>query len=108
MAERAADGAAIAGLPVADLQQRLVHDRQARAHHVGEFEVALARHGADLERAVRLADIGQPFDPVEIDDVVGLHEAEIEHRHQRLPAGQQLGVLEAAEQPDGVGDRAGS
>ena len=38
--------------------------------------------------------------------MVGLHEAEIEHRHQRLPAGQKLGVVEAAEQRDGVGDRA--
>ena len=52
MAERAADGAAVAGLAVPDLQQRLMHDRPARAHRLGEFEIALARHGADLERAV--------------------------------------------------------
>jgi hypothetical protein len=82
MAERAADGAAIAGLPVPDLEQRLVHDRPARAHHVGVFEIALARHGADLERAVSLADIGQPLHAVEIDDVVGLHEPKVEHGHQ--------------------------
>ncbi len=41
-----------------------------------------------------VADIGQALDPVEVDDVVGLHEAEVEHRHQRLAAGQQLGVLQ--------------
>ena len=53
---------------------------------VGEFEIALARHGADLERAARLADVGQALHAVEIDDVIGLHEAHVEHRHQRLPA----------------------
>ena len=54
----------------------------------------------------RLADVGQALDPVEIDDVVGQHEPHVEHRHQRLPAGQQLGVVEPAEQADDVGDRA--
>ena len=60
---------------------------------------------ADLERAAGFADVGQALDPVEIDDVVGLHEPEVEHRHQRLPARQQLGVLQTAEQRDGLVDR---
>ena len=106
MTERAADGAAVAGLAVADVLDRLVHQRDALAYHVGEFDVALARHRADLERAVRLADVGETVDLVEVDDVVGLHEPHVEHRHHRLPAGQQLGVVEAAEQRDGVADRA--
>ena len=106
MAQRAAERAAIARLAVADLLDRLVHQRAALAHHIGEFEVALARHGADLERAVVLADVGQAIDAVEIDDMVRQHEAHVEHRHQRLPAGEQLGVLQPAEQADGVGDRA--
>ena len=61
---------------------------------IGEFELALARHGADLERPVAVADIGEALDPVEIDDVVRQHEAHVEHRHQRLAAGQKLGVVE--------------
>ena len=105
MTERAADGAAVAGLPVSDLQQRLVHDRPARLDHVGEFEFALARHGADLEHIAGFADVGQSFHAIEVDDVVGLHEPEIQHRHQRLAARQQLGVLQAAEQLDGIVDR---
>ena len=104
MAERAADGAAVAGLAVADVLDRLMHQRDALAHDVGEFDVALARHGADLERAVGLADVGQAVDLVEVDDVVGLHEAHVEHRHHRLPAGEELGVVEPAEQADGVAD----
>ena len=82
-----------------------MQDRPARPHHVGEFEIALARHGADLERAAGFADVGQAFDAVEIDDVVGLHETEVEHRHQRLSARQQLGVVETAEQRHGLVDR---
>ena len=104
MTQRTAERAAIAGLPMPDLHDRLVHQRAAPAHQVGEFDVALARHRADLERAVAVADVAQALDPVEIDDVVGQHVAHVEHRHQRLPAGEQFGVVEAAEQADDVGD----
>ena len=56
------------------------------------------------ERAVRFADVGEAVDLVEVDDVVRLHEPHVQHRHHRLPAGQQLGVVEAAEQRDGIAD----
>ena len=106
MAQRAAERAAVAGLAVPDLGDGLVHQRAASAHQFGEFDVALARHRADLERAVLLADVAQAVDAIEIDDVVGQHVAHIEHRHQRLAAGQQFGVVEARQQRDGVGDAA--
>ncbi len=48
MAERAAERAAVAGLAMADLEDRLVHEREAPLHAVGEFEIALARHRAEL------------------------------------------------------------
>ena len=104
MAERPADGAAVAGLAVADLLDRLVHQRAARADHVGEFEVALARHGADLERVAALPDVGQAVHAIEVDHVVRQHEAHVEHRHERLAARKQLGVLQAAEQTHDLGD----
>ena len=46
------------------------------------------------------------LDLVQIDDMVGQHETHVEHGHQRLPAGQQLGVLQAVEQPDDIADGA--
>src|SRR5690348_4589395 len=52
MAKRAAERSAVAGLAVPDLQDRVVHQWAAAADEVGEFEIALAGHGADLERAV--------------------------------------------------------
>src|SRR5262245_44864787 len=106
MAERAAERAAVAGLAMADLQDRLVHQWAALANKIGEFELALTRHRADLERAVALADEGEPLDPIEIDDVIGQHEPHVQHGHQRLPAGEKLGVLEPAKQRDSITNRA--
>ena len=104
MAERAADCAAVAGLPMSDLQQRLVHDWKLRAQDVGELQITLPRHGADLDRTVVLADVGEPLDEVEVDDVIGQHEAHVEHGHQRLSAGKQLGIFQAAQQLDRLSD----
>ena len=72
---------------------------------VGEFEIALARHGTDLERPAAFLDAGHALDPVKVDEMVGLHEAHVEHRHQRLAAGQELGVVELAQQAHGLGKR---
>ncbi len=83
-----------------DLQQRFVHQRTARAHQLRELEIALARHGADLEHAVRFTDICKALDAVQIDYVIRQHEAHVEHRHQRLSTGKQLGVIAAAQQFD--------
>src|SRR6185437_1829738 len=78
MAERAADRAAVASLSVSDLQQGLVHYRPARAHRIREFQITLARHGADLKRTVDFPDVGESFHAIEIDDVIGLDEAKVE------------------------------
>ena len=63
------------------------------------------RHGADLKRTVDFPDVGESFHAIEIDDVIGLDEAKVEHRHQRLAAREQLGVFELREQADGLADR---
>ena len=84
-----------------------MHQRTALANEIGKFEVALPRHRADLERPVVFPDEGEPLDLVEVDDVVRQHEPHIQHRHQRLPAGQELGILEPAKEGDGIADCAG-
>ena len=104
MAERAADRAAVASLPVSHLQQRLVHDRPARARRIGKFKIALTGHGADFQPALGLTNVGEAFDAIEVDDVVGQHEAHVQHGHQRLTTRQQLGVLQRAEESDRLGD----
>src|SRR4029079_1444823 len=87
----------------ANVHDGLVQQRAFRLHQVGEFEVALARHSADLKRAAGFLDAGHALDEVQVDDVVGQHEAHVEHRHQRLAAGQKLGIVERAQEADSLG-----
>jgi len=72
-----------------------------------KFDVALERHGADLDDAIlvraAVADVAQTIDAIEIDQMVGQHVAHIEHRHQRLAAGKQFRVFEAAKERDDIG-----
>src|SRR5580693_7630822 len=57
-------------------------------------------------RTVAFADMAQTVDPVEVDHMIRQHEAHVEHRHQRLAAGEQLGVVETGEQTDDIGGAA--
>ncbi len=101
--QRAAEGAAVARLAVPDVGERLAQDRAAPADVRGEFEFALARHRARLQRSVRHAHVGELPDPVEVDQVIRRHGAEIHHRHQRLAAGKHARVLARREQIAGFG-----
>src|SRR5262245_37306011 len=107
MAQRATERAAVASLAMADVQDCLMHQRATLADEVGKFEVALASHGPDFERAVAFPDEGEPLDLVKVDDMVGQYKPHVQHRHQRLPAGQELGVVELAQEGDGIADSAG-
>src|SRR5438067_10804696 len=103
LAERAAERAAVTRLPMADLQHRLVHKRTALLDALVEFHIALARHCADDERVALLLYISEIGDAVQIDDVIGRGEPHIEHRHERLAAGEKPRVLELAEQSNHLG-----
>ena len=95
----AADGAAIAGLAMADMAQRLAPAAgNACAISARRFELALARHGADAQPAVADRDAAQVGDAAEIDEMIDDHVAEIHHRHERLPARQNLGVGQRRQQ----------
>ena len=79
--------------------------RMTRLDDIGEFEIALARHGANRERTILLAQVRERSDLVQIDHMVGQHVTHVQHRHQRLPAGENLGVFETRQETDGVFDR---
>src|SRR6478609_8105994 len=97
MRERAADRAAIARLAMADMQETRAQQRQAPGHEFGKLEVALARHRADPDDVIALLDADEIRNAREIDQVIGLHEAEVHHRDERLPARKDLRVLESRE-----------
>ena len=100
--EAAADGAAVACLPMPDMPERLAHQRAMFGDVGGEFEVALARHGADAQVAVGDRDTAQLLESAEIDQMIGDHVAKVHHRHERLPAGQNLGVRQLGQQLGGL------
>ena len=67
MREAAADRAAIAGLAMADMTERLGHQRAMFGDVGRDFEIALARHGADAQQTVADRDTAQLLDAAEID-----------------------------------------
>ncbi len=70
--------------------------------------MSLADHRADDElvcRAVHLRELG---DPPEVDNVLGPSEAEVQQRHQALPARQHGDLAEVlSEQHHGIVQRLG-
>src|SRR6266511_3806873 len=75
----------------------------------GELDRALARHGAEPDLAVVLADVGEARDRVQVDERRGPGEAEVHERHEALAAGQELGAAAVArEERDRLLDGLGS
>src|SRR5438874_9582863 len=103
LAERAAERAAVTRLAMADLQHRLVHERTVLVDALVEFHITLACHCTDNEGVALLLYISEIGDAIEIDDVVGRGEPHVEHRHERLAAGEKPRVLELAEESDHLG-----
>jgi hypothetical protein len=62
------------------------------------MQIGLTRHRADFDLIIADLDAGHSRHPVEIDEVIRRHDPHIEHRHQRLPAGEQFRVFETREQ----------
>ncbi len=94
MAKAAADRAAVSRLPVSDRKDGLRQQRQAPLDQLRKLDRALRRHRADRQLAALLANVGQTLDPVEVDQVIRIGNAQVEHRHQRLATGENPGVVE--------------
>ena len=86
---------------MAHVAQRFCNDRQFRGDRGRALQGPLSRHRPDDEGAGFLFDEVEFGHAVEIHDAVRKHVAHIEHRHQRLPAGEQPGVLACGQQCDG-------
>ena len=91
MRQAAADGAAIAGLAMADMAQRFGYQRAMPRDLRRKFEIALPLM-APIATSVAHRDAAQIVDAAEIDQMIDDHVTEIHHRHERLAAGENLGV----------------
>jgi hypothetical protein len=84
-----------------DMAQRFGHQRAMPRDLRREFEIALPHHGADAQSSLGDVDAAQILDAAEIDQMVDDDVAEIHHWHERLPAGQNLGVGQARQKLGG-------
>ena len=96
--EAAADRAAVTRLAMADVMQRFGHQRAMPGDFRCQFEFALAHHRADAKLALSNSDTAQVVDAAEINEMIDDHVAKIHHRHERLSAGDDLGVRQRGQQ----------
>ena len=72
------------------------------------LEGGLARPPADLQEAALLLDVLEARHPVDVDEVSGRAQPELEERQEALASREHLGVAVSAEELDRLGERAGS
>ena len=57
------------------------------------LQVGLGRSRTDLDDGAVVGDLGAAWQPGDVDEHRGLHQPHVEHRHQRLAAGEQARVV---------------
>ena len=91
--DAAADRAAVADLRVAHEPERVPKQRAALGHLRRAFRGALPGEGADAQRAPVVPDVGQRFDPVDVDEIRRPGQPHVHQGDEALPARQHLGVV---------------
>ena len=98
MAQAAADGAACAGLHMADPMQGFGQNGSMFEHQRMLAHDPLAGHRADPQALRRHRHTRQIGDMVDVDHMIGKGIAHVQHRHQRLAACQNTDIVERTEQ----------
>ena len=88
----AADGGHVAHQRIGDDHGRLVDDGVLLANQIGGVEVRLAGERADGQRTVRLANVREVGEAVDVDQMLRRRHPQFHQRDQALTAGQDLGV----------------
>src|SRR5439155_1109936 len=101
---RTADRALVAHGGIADHRRRLGHDGALRLEHLRRFDFPVRRYRADGDHALVFFDSRQAGHLAQVDEVLGLGQAELHHRNQAVTAGEDLGVVELAEQLESIRD----
>ena len=94
--DAAADGAAAAGLEMADMGQGLGEQRRSRREFRPRQQARLRGSRADLDVGGVQAHVIQLLDVGDVDEHLGLDQTEIHRRHQRQAAGDDPRVLAVA------------
>jgi len=98
----------VADLRVADQPGHVGQDRHRGPQQRAPLQVVMAGERADGDMVAGVTDERQPADPADVDEDGRRGEAELHERQERMPAGQQLGVVAVlGEERDGLVDRPG-
>jgi hypothetical protein len=106
--ERAADGALVPHLRIADDRGRLRHHRTLRLQHLRHLDLVMRRHGPDGDHGAVFLDARETGHLAQVDEVLGLREPELHHGHEAVATREDLGVFELAEKPERFLDGGGS
>ena len=90
MGDRAADGASVTDLRVADVAGRMSEQRGVLFEDGAVLNVHVASHGADGDHVAVFTDVGQIAETAYIDQHGGLGEAELHQRQQAVTASDEL------------------
>ena len=93
MCDRPAYRPAVADLKVCDVRKRLPQQGHFIAEPGAPFDARLGGGRADGERTVGDARIGELRRTRNVDEHPGLGQSHVEHRHERLPAGENSRIL---------------
>jgi hypothetical protein len=103
VAERAAERAAVADLPVADERDGPGEERDPLADHGRRLQCSVPGQRADPHHAVAGREAIEPGNPVDVDHRRWAQQPHAQEGHQALPAGEQSRVaIEAREGGEGL------
>src|SRR5882724_11316478 len=105
--QRAADRPLVAHGGVADHGRGLRHDRAFALQHLRGLYLPVGGHRPERDRAAGLLDAGEPTHLAQVDEMLRLGEAQLHHRDQAVTTREDLGVVELAEQLQGLRDAGG-
>ena len=97
MGEAAADGAPVAHRAIGDCRRDLAQHLAAGEPAAGVLDAGMGDAGADAPGVTDILHLGERFQPRDVDQQRRAREPQIEHRSERLPAGQELGAASALE-----------
>jgi hypothetical protein len=83
----------VAHLRVADVAGGVGQQRCTGLHDVADLHGAVAGERTDGDVVAGVADVGQVAEPAHVDEHRRLGQAQLHEGQQRVPAGEQLGLV---------------
>ena len=93
MGERTGERATVAHLRVTDLARRRREERDVLGEDLAVLDVVVASETADRDVITGVVDVGEVAQVADVDEDRGRGEAQLHERQERVPTGEDLGVV---------------